>query len=145
MVLQNGLPPISTVSLRRPFARLRLRTARPDLFSILVRNPCVLDLFTLWGWYVLFISFSSDSRYYLVTIEKFDCQELAGACDACAVITKGGMTVIPQSTESLSRAIILMEKYQDIPMDFADATLVVLAEETGINDIVRFYSALVIK
>ena len=28
-----------------------------------------------------------------------------------------------------------MEKYKDIPMDFADATLVVLAEETGINEV----------
>lgn len=50
-------------------------------------------------------------------------------------IIKSGMTVVPQSAESLSRAIILMEKYQDIPMDFADATLVVLAEESDIYDI----------
>lgn len=28
-----------------------------------------------------------------------------------------------------------MEKYKDIPMDFADATLVVLAEETGIDEV----------
>lgn len=28
-----------------------------------------------------------------------------------------------------------MEKYKDIPMDFADATLVTLAEETGIVEI----------
>ena len=28
-----------------------------------------------------------------------------------------------------------MEKYHDVPMDFADATLVVLAEETGIHEI----------
>jgi predicted nucleic acid-binding protein len=50
-------------------------------------------------------------------------------------ILKVGATLIPQSLQSLSRAIILMEKYKDIPMDFADATLVVLAEETGINDV----------
>ncbi len=28
-----------------------------------------------------------------------------------------------------------MEKYKDIPMDFSDATLVTLAEETGINEV----------
>jgi hypothetical protein len=28
-----------------------------------------------------------------------------------------------------------MEKYKDVPMDFADATLVVLAEETGIQEV----------
>ena len=28
-----------------------------------------------------------------------------------------------------------MTKYQDIPMDFADASLVVLAEETGIQEV----------
>ncbi len=31
--------------------------------------------------------------------------------------------------KSLQRVAILMEKYRNIPMDFADATLVVLAEE----------------
>ncbi len=50
-------------------------------------------------------------------------------------IVKGGATLIPQSVESLSRASALMEKYEDIPMDFADATLVTLAEEMGINEI----------
>ena len=50
-------------------------------------------------------------------------------------ILKGGAILVPQSTESLSRASALMEKYRDIPMDFADATLVYLAEETGISEI----------
>ena len=50
-------------------------------------------------------------------------------------ILRGGATLVPQSMESLSRAIALMEKYGDTPMDFADATLVSLAEETGINEV----------
>ncbi|MBI4822905.1 MAG: PIN domain-containing protein [Nitrospirae bacterium] len=50
-------------------------------------------------------------------------------------ILKGGAMLVPQSVESLSRAISLMEKYKDIPMDFADATLVTLAEETGIDEV----------
>ena len=50
-------------------------------------------------------------------------------------ILKGGATLIPQSMESLSRASALMEKYEDIPMDFADATLVSLAEDIDVVEI----------
>jgi predicted nucleic acid-binding protein len=48
---------------------------------------------------------------------------------------KGGATLAPQSPASLARAAVLMEKYHDVPMDFADTTLVVLAEETGIHEV----------
>ena len=50
-------------------------------------------------------------------------------------ILSGGAHLVPQSQESLSRAMTLMEKYKDIPMDFADATLVVLAEDTGAEEV----------
>jgi len=50
-------------------------------------------------------------------------------------ILKGGATLVPQSLESLSRAVTLMEKYNDIPMDFADATLVALAEEIAVEEV----------
>jgi predicted nucleic acid-binding protein len=50
-------------------------------------------------------------------------------------ILKGGAALVPQSTASLERAAALMTKYHDVPMDFADATLVVLAEETGISEV----------
>ncbi|MBI5188215.1 MAG: PIN domain-containing protein [Nitrospirae bacterium] len=50
-------------------------------------------------------------------------------------ILKDGAILVPQSSQSLSRAAELLEKYRDIPMDFTDATLVVLAEETGINEV----------
>lgn len=42
-------------------------------------------------------------------------------------------TLIPSSRESLKRVAALMEKYRDVPMDFADATLVILGEEAGTN------------
>lgn len=48
---------------------------------------------------------------------------------------KRGAALIPQSPQSLERARELVEKYADIPMDFADATLVVLAEELGTGEI----------
>ena len=50
-------------------------------------------------------------------------------------ILQGGATLVPQSLASLTRASALMKKYSDTPMDLADATLVVLAEETGILEV----------
>jgi predicted nucleic acid-binding protein len=50
-------------------------------------------------------------------------------------LLKGGATLVPQTRESLSCASALMEKYEDIPMDFADATLVSLAEEIDLSEI----------
>jgi hypothetical protein len=41
----------------------------------------------------------------------------------------GGATLVPPSQSSLARAGKLMAKYADLPMDYADASLVVLAEE----------------
>ena len=40
---------------------------------------------------------------------------------------------MPSTLASLSRARDLLEEYADMPMDFADATLVVLAEDLGTN------------
>lgn len=54
---------------------------------------------------------------------------------AIEFILRGGATLVPQSLVSLKRAVELMEKYKDVPMDFADATLVALAEEMGIHEI----------
>lgn len=41
----------------------------------------------------------------------------------------GGATLVPPSLTMLRRCRVLLEKYADLPMDYADATLVVLAEE----------------
>ena len=43
---------------------------------------------------------------------------------------RGAFLLVPSSIASLQRATTLMEKYQDLPMDYADATLVSLAEES---------------
>lgn len=48
-------------------------------------------------------------------------------------VLRGAVLLIPSSRESLKRVAALMEKYRDVPMDFADATLVVLGEEAGTN------------
>jgi uncharacterized protein len=44
---------------------------------------------------------------------------------------------ISECTQSsqLKRAVVLMRKYADTPMDFADATLVLLADELRVVDV----------
>jgi predicted nucleic acid-binding protein len=43
----------------------------------------------------------------------------------------GGAVLVPTTASSLRRVRELLEDYADLPMDYADATLVVLAEEIG--------------
>jgi predicted nucleic acid-binding protein len=42
---------------------------------------------------------------------------------------RDGAVLAPSTRESLARCLTLMERYANVPMDFADATLVYLAEE----------------
>jgi len=42
---------------------------------------------------------------------------------------RGGALLVPSSPASLRRTSVLMERYREVPMDFADATLVALGEE----------------
>jgi len=44
-------------------------------------------------------------------------------------LVRGTCALVPTTQESLRRIVPLMEKYRDVPMDYADATLVVLAED----------------
>lgn len=46
--------------------------------------------------------------------------------------------IVPTDIESTQKAKKLIAKYSDLPMDYADATLVCLASETGIRNIVTF-------
>ena len=47
-----------------------------------------------------------------------------------------GLTVFDfTQTAALSTAADLMEKYSDLPMDFADATLILLAEQLEVHEI----------
>jgi predicted nucleic acid-binding protein len=58
-----------------------------------------------------------------------------GARGAVGLIYGAGTEIVPVSDERARRALVLMDKYADVPMDFVDALLVVLAEETGIRQI----------
>jgi predicted nucleic acid-binding protein len=44
---------------------------------------------------------------------------------------EGFYEVYPIKAEQIHRLVILMQKYADLPMDLADASLVLLAEELG--------------
>ena len=47
----------------------------------------------------------------------------------------GGAELVPMTPALLKRCAYLMSKYSDVPMDYADATLVAVAETLGIRDI----------
>jgi predicted nucleic acid-binding protein len=53
-------------------------------------------------------------------------------------VLSGAINLVPSSLESLKRVKKLMEKYKDIPMDYADATLVSIAEDLSIKEVVTF-------
>ena len=52
---------------------------------------------------------------------------------ASAVIRSGALTVLPISDADLPNIEALMRKYRDRPMDFADATLVRIAERESLT------------
>lgn len=54
---------------------------------------------------------------------------------ALEFILRGGAEIVAQTPQSLQRVLQLMEKYQDVPMDFAAATLVALAEERKTGEV----------
>lgn len=58
----------------------------------------------------------------------------AGGQGACLeFVLRGGCILVPMTRPTLVRCRMLMDTYADIPMDFADATLVALAEEIGLE------------
>ena len=57
---------------------------------------------------------------------------VAGGRAACVrFFLSAGALLVPSSPTSLKRVGVLLDKYADVPMDFADATLVALGEELG--------------
>jgi hypothetical protein len=55
---------------------------------------------------------------------------LPGGREAClSYFLRGAAILVPMGVPLLGRCRALMERYTDLPMDYADATLVALAEE----------------
>ncbi len=55
-------------------------------------------------------------------------------------IEKGGLEVHALSEQDISRIIHLTKKYANVPMDLADATLIVLSEKLNIEEIISIDS-----
>jgi hypothetical protein len=53
-------------------------------------------------------------------------------------VLKAVVEIVPVNTKSLKRIKDLMNKYEDLPMDFADATIVCLAMDADMQNIVTF-------
>jgi uncharacterized protein len=51
-------------------------------------------------------------------------------------VERGGVSLAPQDGTALSRIRTLIEKYRDLPFDFADASVAVLAEQAEIGEVV---------
>jgi predicted nucleic acid-binding protein len=87
------------------------------------------------------VGFLRNSRASLVTTwpvttEVWHLLGEAGRLKFIDWIAAGGVAVLelgPQAVEPVAR---LLRKYRDRPMDLVDASLVVLAERLGVNDIV---------
>lgn len=50
-------------------------------------------------------------------------------------IRRGGLNIFTIEEDDIDRIITLSTKFQDVPMDLADATLIVASELKGINEI----------
>ena len=63
---------------------------------------------------------------------------ITAQCAALDFVLESVVEIVPASTKSLKKIKNLMKKYADLPMDFADATIVCLATDTGMQNIVTF-------
>ncbi len=66
---------------------------------------------------------------------NFSIQAQTAAID---FVLNSAVEIVPSDTESLGGVRQLMMKYADLPMDYADATIVCLAEHANIHNVVSF-------
>lgn len=55
-------------------------------------------------------------------------------------IQRGGLLVFLPEDDHVARIIALMQKYADVPMDLADASLIAISEEMNISEIISIDS-----
>ena len=63
---------------------------------------------------------------------------ITAQCAAMDFVLKSVVEIVPANINSLKKTKTLMKKYADLPMDFADATIVCLAAETGMQNVITF-------
>lgn len=61
-----------------------------------------------------------------------------GPNDLCDMVADGALNLIALDESNIGRIKQLMEKYRDLPMDFADAALVCVAEREHLTRILTF-------
>lgn len=87
------------------------------------RHEEFIDYFRSWTGRVL-------TTEAVITEATHLLQRASGGADRCLLfVLQGGAELIPGDATRLERCSQLMRKYDDLPMDYADATLVALAEE----------------
>ncbi|MBI3047203.1 MAG: PIN domain-containing protein [Acidobacteria bacterium] len=97
------------------------------LVSLLDRNQAhhleCRQFFEAWTGAVVSTEAVLTEASYLLTGVK------GGTVSCVDFFLAGGAALVPTTPTALKRVRTLLDKYADLPMDFADATLVVLAEE----------------
>ena len=93
------------------------------------------------------VEFYSSWRGHVVTTEAVITETIHLLSDvrnggaACLdFVLAGGVVLVPSTESSLRRCRTLLEKYADLPIDFADSTLIVLAEELNTDLVFTFDS-----
>jgi len=59
----------------------------------------------------------------------------SGAVSCLGFLLRTGTEIVPMTEPRLHRVTALMTKYADLPMDYADATLVAAAEALGLREV----------
>jgi uncharacterized protein len=84
----------------------------------------------------------SDLRARLFTVEGVLVEAAhllrrakGGPSAAVHLVLASGAMIVPATEPRLQRALALMQKYADVPMDLVDAQLVAVAEEHQIPDV----------
>jgi predicted nucleic acid-binding protein len=103
------------------------------LLALLDRNdrwhPACLDAFAKLHLPLLTSTAVLTELFHLVSDSEHDVRA------AWAFIRSGAVSVLPIYDTDLSALDRLMDKYSDRPMDFADATLVLLAQRQSLNTV----------
>jgi predicted nucleic acid-binding protein len=98
-----------------------------------VHKPCA-DFYSSWnGAVVTTEAVVTESIHLLSGVRN-------GGAACLDFVLDGGVVLVPSNEVSLRRCRTLLEKYADLPIDFADATLIVLAEELNTDLVFTFDS-----
>ena len=72
----------------------------------------------------------------ITEVTHFLSASLPAQMDFFEWVINDGVILIDINLKDMPRIMELAKKYADLPMDFADATLVIAAEKTGIKEII---------